>query len=176
VAVTERGDERQDRKKRHGQRIIRGGEGAHHARRHTDAITAGADPVQLRTCPGPDEWSANDVLAHLRSCADVWGGCIASILVEDRPNIRAVNPTTWIKSTDYPDLEFRPSPRSFCDQRAALRAVLEVLPEERWSRAATVTGGGKVLERTVQFYAEWLARHERPHVGHIERAVNASRR
>ena len=37
----------------------------------TDGLTA----VQLRTPPGQDEWSVNDVLAHLRSCADVWGHC-----------------------------------------------------------------------------------------------------
>src|SRR4051794_16188771 len=33
-------------------------------------ITAGLAPAQFRTSPNPDEWSANDVLAHLRSCAD----------------------------------------------------------------------------------------------------------
>jgi hypothetical protein len=26
------------------------------------------------------EWSAVEVLAHLRACGDVWGGCIARIL------------------------------------------------------------------------------------------------
>jgi hypothetical protein len=28
-----------------------------------------------------------------------------------------------------------------------------------------------VLERTVLFYAQWLARHERPHLKQIERIV-----
>jgi len=46
------------------------------------------------------------------------------------------------------------------------------LPPEGWSRAATVTGAGKVLERTVLFYAQWLARHERQHVKQVERIVN----
>jgi hypothetical protein len=36
---------------------------------------------------------------------------------------------------------------------------------------ATVTGAGRTLERTVLFYAQWLASHERPHVKQIERAV-----
>ena len=40
------------------------------------ALTAGLAPAQLRTAPNQGEWSANDVLAHLRSCADVWGNCI----------------------------------------------------------------------------------------------------
>ncbi|MGH2501364.1 MAG: DinB family protein, partial [Ktedonobacterales bacterium] len=65
------------------------------------ALTAGLTPAQLRTPPSPDEWSANDVLAHLRACADVRGGPIATILAEDTPTIRAVNPLTWIQQTDY---------------------------------------------------------------------------
>src|SRR5438552_15942070 len=113
------------------------------------ALTAGLSPAQLHTAPNPGEWSANDVLAHLRSCADVWGNCIAAILAEDTPTIRAVNPTTWIKQTDYPELEFRPSLQAFVTQRANLLAVLEPLPPEDWLRGATVTGAGKVLERTV---------------------------
>jgi hypothetical protein len=31
-----------------------------------------------------------------------------------------------------------------------------------------------VLERTVLFYAQWLARHERPHVKQIQRIVNTA--
>jgi len=137
------------------------------------ALTAGLAPAPLRTAPDLGEWSANDVLAHLRACADVWGNCIATIITEDTPTLRAVNPRTWIKQTDYLELAFQPSLRSFVTQRADLLAVLKPLPHEGWSRAATVTGAGKVLERTVLFYAQWLARHERPHVRQIERIVNA---
>jgi hypothetical protein len=137
-------------------------------------LTAGLAPAQLRTTPHPGEWSANDVLAHLRSCADMWGQCITQMLAGDRPTIKAVNPRTWIKQTDYPDFEFRPSLRAFARQRADLVAVLQALPPNAWSRSATVTGAGKALERTVQFYAQWLATHERPHVKQIERIVATS--
>lgn len=138
------------------------------------ALTASLASEALQTRPNPEEWSANDVLAHLRACADVWGGCIVAIIAEDRPTIRAVDPRTWIKHTDdYPELEFQPSLHSFTMQRAELLAILEPLPPEGWSRAATVTGAGRVLERTVLSYAQWLARHERPHVKQIERIVHA---
>ncbi len=133
------------------------------------ASTAGLPPAQLRTRLAPNEWSANEVLAHLRACADVWGGCITAMLTQDTPTLRAVNPRTWIKRTDYLELEFGPSLSAFAAQRAELMAVLEPLPPEGWSRAATVTGAGSVLTRTVLSYAQWLARHERPHVKQIER-------
>lgn len=139
------------------------------------AVTAGLTPAELRTAPSREEWSANDVLAHLRACADMWGGCMAAMLAEDRPTLRAINPRTWIKKTDYLDLEFRPSFRSFARQRAELLAVLEPLPRKGWSRSATVTGAGAVLERTVLSYGQWLARHERPHVKQVERIRGALR-
>jgi hypothetical protein len=134
-------------------------------------LTANLAPAQLLSAPSDDEWSANDVLAHIRACADVWGGCIAAIIAEERPTLRAVNPRTWITRTDYLEQDFRPSLRAFAQQRADLLAVLEPLPPEGWSRAATVTGAGKVLERTVLFYVRWLAGHEQPHVKQIARIV-----
>ena len=42
------------------------------------ALTADLTPEELQTRPTPDEWSANEVLAHLRACADVWGNYIGS--------------------------------------------------------------------------------------------------
>jgi hypothetical protein len=142
---------------------------------HIAALTAGLAPAQLHTTPNHDGWSANDVLAHLRACADVWGNCIVAMIAEDRPTLRAVNPLTWIKKTDYLELEFLPSLRSFATQRADLLAVLEPLPHEGWSRSATVTGAGKPLQRTVLFYGQWLARHERQHIKQVEHIVNTMR-
>jgi len=139
------------------------------------ALTAGLAPDRLHAAPMPGEWSANEVLAHLRSCADVWGSCIAEIIAQDTPTLRAVDPRTWIKTTDYLDQEFQPSLHAYTLQRAGLLAVLGPLAPEGWSRAATVTGAGKPLIRTVYFYAQWLARHERPHLKQIERLVNGLR-
>lgn len=137
------------------------------------AATEGLVAEQLRAAPGPDEWSANEVLAHLRSCADVWGDCIAVMAMEDRPTIRAINPRTWVTRTDYLDLEFRPSLAAFAEQRTRLLALLRSLPEKAWQRSATVTGAGEPLERTIHFYAEWLATHEQTHLTQVEQVVAA---
>ncbi len=138
-------------------------------------LTAGLPRARLHQSPSRGEWSLNDVLAHLRSCADMWGKYIATIIAEERPTIRAMNPTTWIKSTNYPELEFAPSFRAFTRQRAGLLALLRPLPTAGWSRSATVTGAGRPRERTVLEYARWLANHERSHVKHIGRIVTSPR-
>jgi hypothetical protein len=139
-------------------------------------LTEGLLPAQLLALPEPGEWSARDVLAHLRACADMWGQCIGVILNEDRPTIKAINPTTWIEQTDYRELEFRPSLQVYTTQRAELLAVLTPLTPEAWSRTATVTGAGKPLQRSVYTYALWLANHERTHFKQIERTVTTLRR
>jgi hypothetical protein len=139
------------------------------------ALTAGLPRAHLHASPSPGEWSVNDVLAHLRSCSDMWGKYIAMMIAEDRPTYRAMNPTTWIKNTNYPELEFEPSFRAFRKQRAELLALLRPLPKAGWSRSATVTGAGRPRERTLMEYARWLANHERSHVKHIGRIVTSPR-
>jgi hypothetical protein len=135
-------------------------------------LTADLPRARLHRPPRGGEWSVNDVLAHLRSCSDMWGKYIAMIIAEDHPTIRAMNPTTWIKSTNYPELEFAPSFRAFAKQRAELLAFLRPLPKAAWSRSATVTGAGRPRDRTVLEYARWLANHERTHVNQIARIVS----
>jgi DinB family protein len=139
-------------------------------------LTTDLSPEALQMRPTPDEWSANEVLAHLRACADVWGNYIMRIIEEDRPTWRAVSPRTWIKQTDYPELAFRPSLRAFTTQRADLLAVLSSLPIDAWERSARVSTVGRVLEPTVLSYAERLVIHEQPHVKQIERLVKTMQR
>jgi DinB family protein len=136
-------------------------------------ITQGLSRAQLMTPPKPGEWSARDVLAHLRACSDMWGKYIMWILNEEHPTFKAMNPTSWIKQTDYREQAFGSLLKAFTAQRLELLAMLKPLPPEAWSRAATVTGAGKPRERTVRTYAMWLANHERSHFKQLERIAEA---
>src|SRR5437879_6963541 len=136
------------------------------------ALTAGLPRARLHGSLSRGEWSLNDVLAHLRSCSDMWGKYIATIIAEDRPTIRAMNPTTWIKSTNYPELEFAPSFRAFRKQRDELLVFLRPLPKAAWSRTATVTGAGRPRERSALEYARWLGNRDRTHLKQLARIVS----
>ncbi|MFN8679264.1 MAG: DinB family protein [Thermomicrobiales bacterium] len=140
------------------------------------ALTAGLTPARLRTPPEPEAWALTGILAHLRACADVWGDVIATMLANDRPTIRAINPRAWIERTDYQDLAFAPSFAAYTAQRASLLTTLDALTLAQWERDATVTGAGAPLTRTVYFYAQWLARHERSHLNKIARVAETVRR
>jgi hypothetical protein len=140
------------------------------------AVTAGLPRARLHRAPSRGEWSFNDVLAHLRSCSDMWGRYMATIIAEEHPTIRAMNPRTWIKHTNYPELDFAPSVLTFTKQRAELLALLRPLPKPAWSRTATVTGAGRPRDRSVLEYAERLANHERSHVKQMARIAHGSTR
>lgn len=138
-------------------------------------LTSGLSPAALRRPPARGEWSLNDVLAHLRSCGDMWGKAIELILTQDHPTFRAINPRRWIESTDYPDLQFAPSFRAYRKQRDELVARLRGVPRSAWARSATVTGAGRPLERTAMEYATWLANHERSHLKQIAQLSKRAR-
>jgi hypothetical protein len=133
----------------------------------------GVAAERLYAPPARDEWSANEILAHLRACQDVWGRAIETIIASEHPTIRGVSPRHFIKGTNYAEEDFQRALRAFKRARKRLLGVLDPLPTDGWTRVATVTGAGKPLVRTVRDYAERLARHERPHVKQIERALNA---
>ncbi len=118
---------------------------------------------------------SNEVLAHLRSCGDVWGNSISTIIKQDMPTIRAINPRTWIKGTNYLEQKFQPSLQAFTAQRADLLAILRPLKARSWARSATVTGAGKPLELSIQSYAQRMAKHEHPHLKQIKHIADAIR-
>jgi len=136
-------------------------------------LTRGLTEAQMHASPEPGEWSVPEIAAHLRSCADVWGEAIETIVVTDHPTIRAVSPTTWIHSTDYPKLAFASSLQAFSTQRDRLLALLERLPANDWSRTATVLGAGRPLELTTHSYASRLAGHERTHWRQVAKTAKA---
>ena len=139
-------------------------------------LTSGLMPIQLHTAPSAGEWSINEVLAHLRACDDVWGNYyIMTILAQDKPMIKARNPRTWIKDTDYLQQDFQSSLRAFTKQRRKLLSVLESLSPKDWARTNTLIGAGKPLQQTLLSHADGLARHERAHLRQIKHTLSAFR-
>lgn len=144
--------------------------------RRIAGASKGLNKEQLRRKPAADSWSANEVLAHLRDCADVWGSSIMAMLKQDRPTLRYVSPRTWIKKTNYADLEFGVSFRAYANQRKDLLKVLRTLSHDDWLRSGSVRVAKKRREETVLSYAERMARHEAGHCEQVERILGARSR
>ena len=131
-------------------------------------LSRGADDARLRARPSAEAWSANDTLAHLRACADVWGKSIAAMVAREHPTLRYVSPRAWMRKTNTLDQPFPAALRAYASQRAELLQLLRALPVGGWARGATFTGTTKGREQTVLSYAERIANHEAEHLPEIE--------
>ena len=136
-----------------------------------DELTDGVSQKRLSTVTDYG-WSVNDQLAHLRACHDVLGGNMLRIVREDHPAWKGMSPRTWQAQTDYFDWKFAAALDAFRGQRTELLKVLGPLPADAWDRTATVSAPPDVVyEYSVLFYGDWMARHERSHLKHMERIL-----
>lgn len=126
-------------------------------------VARGLDARALRRKPTPDAWSGQEIVAHLRACATVWGGSIERMLAEDHPTIRYVSPRGWIRKTDYLDRDFGESLSAFARDRKRLVAMLRALDRRGWSRGATFTGTTLGRDGTVLSYVQRIGDHELSH-------------
>src|SRR5215216_4951044 len=124
----------------------------------------GWNEAQLQSKAGNQSWSVNEILAHLRSCADLWTHSIYAMLAENRPTFSDINERKWAKVTRYAELPFRESFHAFSLQRENLLRVLKALPLESWERSAII------FERkhTIFTQTRRLAKHEMEHIEQIE--------
>jgi hypothetical protein len=128
------------------------------------AASKGIDDIRLQFKADKKSWSANDILAHLRSCSDLWTHSIYAMLAEHEPVFSDINEREWAKVTRYSELPFAESFLAFSLQRENLLRVLKALPFESWERSAIIFG----RKHTVFTQTRRLAKHENEHCDQIE--------
>jgi hypothetical protein len=134
-------------------------------------IAHGFSERQLHRQPAVDAWSAREIMAHLRACAEVWGRSIDRMLMEDDPTIRYVSPRGWIKKTAYLRQSFDENLVKFSEHRAMLITRLRALPASGWTRSAAFTGTTSGRDATVLSYAARIADHELRHLDQLRRTL-----
>jgi hypothetical protein len=127
-------------------------------------LVKGLDEPRLQHRADAKSWSANDILAHLRSCADLWTHSIYAMLAEKEPSLYDINERKWAKVTRYAELPFHQSFQAYSLQRESLVRVLKDLPFDSWERSAMI------FERrhTVFTQTRRLAKHESEHLEQVE--------
>jgi len=137
--------------------------------RRIASVSRGIENAQLQRRIEKEPWSVNDILAHLRSCADVWGKTIQEMLIKDNPTLPYVHPRQWIKKTNYPELDFHISLQAFTSQRKGLLKLLKNLALEDWSRTSMI----KRREHTVFTQVRRMATHENVHCEQIQEMLKS---
>lgn len=121
------------------------------------------DDKGLTQQPAPGEWSAVELLAHLRAWADVFGQSIYTLLVVEAPVIPYLHPTVWMDIQGYAALSFDENWQVFQLNRQHLLRLLRGLPPTAWERSGLI----KTQTRTVYGEMHRMALHEKGHYEQI---------
>jgi hypothetical protein len=127
--------------------------------RRIATLTTGLEEIRLSWAPDGTTWSAVEILAHLRACAELWSFSIYAMLSADSPVLPDLDERRWAKVARYASQEFHRSFEIFAIQRAELLGMLKELPFDPWARSGTIAG----RSHTVYSQARRIALHEVEH-------------
>jgi hypothetical protein len=129
------------------------------------------DETRLATPLAPKEWSAVQILAHLRAGADVWGYSIYAMLTLDTPEMADIHPRAWDKMQAYAQLSFAENLQAFEIERRNLVRVLGKLSFAAWGREGRFIG--KVNVHSIFSQTMRLASHELDHCQQLETSFSS---
>jgi SAM-dependent methyltransferase len=106
---------------------------------------SGWGEAELHAAPSPGEWSAADILAHLRVVDDIWAPRWYAILVRDNPPLPGFDHLRWGEVAGYAHADFEASLRAFALRRAELVNTLKRLGPNEWTRVGTHEEAGPIV-------------------------------
>ena len=128
-------------------------------------LLGGLDEAALRARPTPDDWSALEVVAHLRASEAIVTPRFYQILVRDEPALVAFDERRWAEVAGYADLSPSLLLQGYATRRAELAAMLRRLAPADWERAGVHEVAGRV---TLLDIVRSMAEHEAEHVAQLQ--------
>ena len=138
-----------------------------------DAVVAaldGIDEAGLDARPGPDEWTAREVVHHLADSEMTSALRLRKLVAEDSPRIEPYDEAGYARRLPY-DRPIEPSLEALRGARSSTASILERLPASAWSRE------GHHPEHDRYTVEDWLAiyaAHAFDHADQIRRARAAA--
>jgi hypothetical protein len=130
-----------------------------------ERATTGWTIAQRTTPPTPTDWSAADILAHLRAADEIVTARFIMMLVRENPFFLAFDERAWARTAGYAQADFVTSLHLYTLRRSELVAVLRRVAPTDWQRRATheVTG-----EFTLAAGVLGFVEHEEEHCCQLE--------
>jgi hypothetical protein len=131
-----------------------------------------ATEEQLGAKPGPDKWSAREIVHHLADSEMTAAIRLRRLLAEDRPTIHGYDQEEFARRLHY-DRPHQISLEAFRYARECTAQLLERLTEADWLREGTHTEAGSYgVEKWLEIYSQHAHRHARQILAARDAAVS----
>lgn len=133
-----------------------------------ERLIKGVPTNKLRKRPAPDQWSVNEILAHMADTEIVGGFRMRLILGSPGTPIAGFDQDAWVIAGHYDKRDPRKSVEQFRAVRAANLALLKSLTPEQWKHYGMHSERGResIADHVLRF-----AGHDLNHLQQIERIL-----
>jgi hypothetical protein len=131
-----------------------------------EAALAGITDAELDARPGPDEWSAREIVHHLADSEMTSAIRLRKLLAEEDPTIQGYDEPEFARRLHY-ERPLEGSLLAFRGARESTASLLVALSESDWARSGTHTESGPY---SVETWLRIYAAHGHDHADQIRRA------
>jgi hypothetical protein len=133
-----------------------------------ERLIKGVPTRKLRKRPGPDQWSVNEILAHMADTEIVGGFRMRLILGSPGTPIAGFDQDAWVIAGHYDKRDPRKSIEQFRAVREANLALLKSLTPEQWKHYGMHSERGR---ESIEDHVLRFAGHDLNHLQQIERIL-----
>jgi uncharacterized damage-inducible protein DinB len=133
------------------------------------AVVKNVSDAQLTKRPDPKNWSAKEVVCHVRDIEESFMMRFLSIMAMDDPKFLPVEPDRWAVDRQYQRNDVQEALAAFKTRREETLRFLRGLKPEQWERGGIHATRGKM---TLKDFVELMAWHDDNHLDQLKRALD----
>jgi uncharacterized damage-inducible protein DinB len=133
------------------------------------AVVKNVSDAQLTKRPDPKNWSAKEVVCHVRDIEESFMMRFLSIMAMDDPKFLPVEPDRWAVERQYQRNDVQEALAALKTRREETLRFLHGLKPEQWERGGIHATRGKM---TLKDFVELMAWHDDNHLDQLKRALD----
>jgi uncharacterized damage-inducible protein DinB len=133
------------------------------------AVVKNVSDAQLTKRPDPKNWSAKEVVCHVRDIEESFMMRFLSIMAMDDPKFLPVEPDRWAVDRQYQRNDVQEALAAFKTRREETLRFLRGLKPEQWERGGIHATRGRM---TLKDFVELMAWHDDNHLDQLKRALD----
>jgi uncharacterized damage-inducible protein DinB len=133
------------------------------------AVVKNVSDAQLTKRPDPKNWSAKEVVCHVRDIEESFMMRFLSIMAMDDPKFLPVEPDRWAVERQYQRNDVQEALAALKTRREETLRFLHGLKPEQWERGGVHATRGRM---TLKDFVELMAWHDDNHLDQLKRALD----